>query len=84
MARSLDARGLRPTAGGCGGRAAARADLNNQLCTAAAFLNQLQNSLNMVLLEPVDDKPVGRQEAKNAAIIDGLQWTNPGIKLLLR
>ena len=38
----------------------------------------------MVLLEPIDHKPIGCQQAKNAAIVDGLQWANPGIKLLLR
>ncbi len=37
----------------------------------------------MVLLQPVNDKPVRREEAQDLAIIDGLQGANPGIELLL-
>ena len=59
------------------------ADLYNQLGAAAAFFDELQDSLNMVLLQPVDDKSIRREEAQHAAVIDGLKGPNPGIELLL-
>ena len=40
--------------------------------------------LHVVLLQPVNDKAIGRQQPQDAAVVNGLQWSNPGVKLLLR
>ena len=37
----------------------------------------------MVLLQPIDDKPVWREQAQDLAVVDRLQGANPGVELLL-
>jgi len=36
-----------------------------------------------VLAEPIDDKAIRREQAQRGVIIDGLQWSDPGVELLL-
>jgi len=35
-----------------------------------------------MLLDPVNNKAIGRKKAQNGAVINGLEGPNPGIKLL--
>jgi hypothetical protein len=37
----------------------------------------------MMLLQPVDHEAVGREQAQDTTVIDGLQGANPGVELLL-
>jgi len=87
MAGALDRRRFRAFAARrcrrCRSRGAARANLDNQLGAPAIFLDELQDSLHMVLLEPVDNKAIWREEPEYAPVIHGLKGPNPGIELLL-
>ena len=37
-----------------------------------------------VLVDPVDDVTIGRQQAQPAAVLDGLQRADPGVEVLFR
>ena len=40
-------------------------------------------SVNTVIVDPIDDKPVGGQKPKRGTVFDGVQRSNPGVELLL-
>jgi hypothetical protein len=44
----------------------------------------LYDALEKVLSDPVDDKPIGCQQAEAALLFYGLEWTNPGVEMLFR
>ena len=87
MTRSLNWGGSRSVAGACacdsGRRTASRTDFNHKLCAATAFFHKLQHPLQVVVLQPVDDKAVGSQQAQDSPVIDRLKRPNPGVELLL-
>ncbi len=65
------------------GRGLPRANFEQQIRLAAAFRHQLENSLQVVLLQPVDDEAIGRQQPQLVTVLDRLQRPNPGVELLL-
>ena len=83
MGASFDGHSFRPPRAWRRALRCAGTDLDNQLDAGGPLVDELQNTLYMVLLEPVDDKAVGGKQSQYAAIINGLQGTNPGIELLL-
>ena len=52
--------------------------------TGTAAIDELFYTSEIVLIEPVDDKTIGREQFQDRAVLDGLQWPDPGIELLFR
>ena len=48
------------------------------------LFHQLENSLQVMLLEPVDDEAIWREQAQRGTFVLGLKRPNPGVELLLR
>ena len=63
--------------------ATARPNLDKQLRSASVFFNKLQNSLCVMLFDPVNHKAVRCQQTQHISVIDGLKRADPGIELLL-
>ena len=84
MGAGLDRRGLwPPVLRWLGTPSAARAHLDKQLSAAPIFRNELQNSLDVMLLEPVNNEAVRCEQTQHFAVVDCLQGANPGVELLL-
>ena len=47
------------------------------------FFDEHQYSLQVMLLQPVNNKAIGCEEPQDVAVIHGLQRANPGVELLL-
>ena len=49
-----------------------------------ATLDKLRDSINVVLVEPVNDEAVWREQFQRLRVFNRMQRPDPGIKLLLR
>ena len=48
------------------------------------LVEEFADPAGTVLVDPVDDVPVGREQPQAPIVLDGLQRTNPGVERLLR
>ena len=76
--------GSRGRWGGSPGGRDSRADLKNHLGLRVGVVDDLENSLQVMALNPVNHKAIRRQKPQHRAIINSLERSNPGVELLLR
>jgi hypothetical protein len=48
------------------------------------LVNELTDASGAVLIDPIDDVPVGRQQSQPVPVFDGLQRADPGVEGLFR
>ena len=61
-----------------------RANLDDDLSIDTVVNDNLEDSLEVLLLQCVDDETIGSEQAQNGTILYRLQRPDPGVELLLR
>jgi hypothetical protein len=57
--------------------------LDEELDTGVLRGHNLENSVDVMLLQPVDHEAIGGKQTQDSTVFDGLQRPDPGIKVLL-